>query len=54
MPAPMLSLASFFTIEARDYQNFSFDADARTMVRNLILAFCIGILLAALYSLYQK
>ena len=49
-----LSLASFFTIEARDYANFSFDASARATLRNVILAFCIGILLACLYTLYQK
>ena len=49
-----LSLASFFTIEARDYANFTFDASARATLRNVILAFCIGILLACLYTLYQK
>ena len=49
-----LSLASIFTIEAREYAHFSFDASARTALRNVILAFCIGILLASLYMLYQK
>ena len=49
-----LSLASFFTIEAREYANFTLDAAARSTLRNVILAFCIGILLASLYTLYQK
>lgn len=54
MTVQTLSLASFFTIEAREYVHFSFDAAARTTLRNVILAFCIGILLASLYMLYQK
>lgn len=54
MTRQSLSLASFFTIEAREYANFSFDAAARTTLRNVIVAFCIGILLASLYMLYQK
>lgn len=54
MPTPMLSLTSFFTIAEREYQSFTFDAGARTTVRNIILAFCIGIILAAIYMLYQK
>lgn len=49
-----LSFASFFTIEAREYANFTFDAAARTTVRNVILGFAIGILIAALYAFYQK
>ena len=49
-----LSLASIFTIEAREYVNFSFDASARATWRNVILGLCIGILLASLYMLYQK
>ena len=54
MTQHLLSLASFFTIEAREYANFTFDAAARNTLRNVILAFCIGILLASLYTLYQK
>ena len=49
-----LSLASFFSIEARDYTSFTFDAGARATARNVILAFAVGILLAALYAFYQK
>ena len=54
MTGQNLSLASFFTIEAREYVHFSFDASARATVQTVILAFCIGILLASLYMLYQK
>lgn len=54
MSRTALSLASFFSIEARDYTNFTFDADARATARNVIIAFAIGILLAAFYAFYQK
>lgn len=54
MPQRMLSLASFFSIEAREYAHITFDAAARTTVRNVILGFCAGILIAALYAFYQK
>ena len=54
MVAPVLSLASFFTIEAREYSNFTFSEGARTTVQTVIYAFCIGILIATLYSLYQS
>ena len=49
-----LSLASFFTIEARDYANFTVSADTRAMIRNVIIAFAVGVLLAAIYAFYQK
>ena len=49
-----LSLASFFTIEAREYTNFVIDAGTRTTIRNVIVGFAIGILLAAVYAFYQK
>ncbi|MBR6727543.1 MAG: hypothetical protein IKM08_05075 [Clostridia bacterium] len=49
-----LPLASFFDIAPREYANFTFDEAARTTVRNIILAFCIGVILATLYTLYQK
>lgn len=54
MTGQHLSLASIFTIEAREYAHFSFDASARATLQGVILAFCIGILLASLYMLYQK
>ena len=45
---------ALFTIEAREYQNFTFDAGSRELARNLILAVCIGIVLASLYAAYQR
>ena len=54
MCGQLLSLAPFFTIEARDYTNFAFDAATRASVRNIILALCAGIILAAAYTLYQS
>lgn len=50
----VLSPLSIFTIEAREYQNFTFDAASRTMARNAIVALCIGIVLASLYAAYQR
>lgn len=49
-----LSPLSIFTIEAREYQHFTFDAASRTMARNAIVALCIGIMLASLYAAYQR
>lgn len=54
MPTVFLSLGSLFSIAEREYKSFSFDASDRAAVRNVILAFCIGIILAAAYMLYQK
>lgn len=48
------ALLSVFTIEAREYRNFAFDASARATARNIILGLCIGIILAALYAAYQR
>ena len=47
-------LASIFAIEAGEYVHFTFDAGARATVRNVIIGFAIGILIAALYAFYQK
>ena len=47
-------LTAFWEIAEREYQSFSFDAQTRTTVRNIILAFCVGIILAAAYMFYQK
>ncbi|MBE6702457.1 MAG: hypothetical protein E7585_03480 [Ruminococcaceae bacterium] len=54
MRQPLLSLASFFSIEARDYINFTFDDATREMTRNVILGVCIVMILVSLYALYQK
>ena len=54
MPLQSLSLFSFFNIEAREYANFTFDAAARGMTRNVILGLCAVMLLVSLYALYQK
>ena len=49
-----LSLASFFSIEARDYQSFTFDAAARETAVTIILGVCLMMILVSLYALYQK
>ncbi len=47
-------MKDFFEIAERSYEHFSFDAAARETARALIFAVLIGILLAALYSFYQR
>ena len=47
-------LLSVFSIEAREYQHFTFDAAARSTARNVIFALCIGIVLASVYAAYQR
>ena len=49
-----LSPGSWFEIAARDYANIQFDAAARSTARLVILGICIGIFLAAAYSVYQR
>lgn len=53
MNAP-LSLASLFTIEAKEYKNFSFDEGDIGMVYLLVFGICIGLVIASLYTLYQR
>lgn len=54
MSTATLSLASIFTIEAGNYEHFQFDAQSATFLRNVILAMCVGILFAALCTMYQR
>lgn len=54
MARTSLSLASFFTIEAKDYTNFTFDAAARETVVTIILGVCLMMIAVSLYTLYQK
>lgn len=54
MPVKSFVLASVFSIEAQNYANFTFDAETATLTRNVILAFAIGVILAALAAFYHK
>lgn len=54
MTSRVLSLASFFKIGARDYQNIAFDAAARALTAWVIWGVGIGIVLLSLYSFYQR
>ncbi len=49
-----LSLASLFTIEAREYKNISLDGSDTLILTFLVFGISCGIVLAALYLLYQK
>lgn len=47
-------LASFFSIEVRQYENINFDhATART-VTTVVIGVCLGVILAALYNFYVR
>ena len=54
MPARSTVLASFFSIEAKDYTHFTFDAEAAASARNIVIACALGILLAVLAAFYHK
>ena len=49
-----LPLASVFRIEPRDYEHFRIDAAAADTIGTLVVALCIGILVAALYNFYVR
>ena len=49
-----LSLVYLFTLEAKEYENITFDQSDATMVTLLILGICVGIVLSSLYTLYQR
>ena len=49
-----LSLASLFTVEAREYKNFSLDVGDASLLTFLVFGICGGIVLAAIYMVYQK
>lgn len=54
MSAPILSLAGFFSIPAKEYEHFTITyATAKTLTA-LVVAICAGVILAALYNFYIR
>ena len=54
MSAPVLSLAGFFSIPAKEYEHFTITyATAKTLTA-LVVAICAGVILAALYNFYIR
>ncbi|MBQ9802911.1 MAG: hypothetical protein IJW51_07585 [Clostridia bacterium] len=49
-----LSLVSWFTVEAKEYEHFTLDAGDASMLTLLICGVCIGIVIASLVTLYQR
>ncbi len=49
-----LSLASLFTVETREYQNFTFTESDASMVSFVVIGICIGIVIASLIIFYQR
>ncbi|MBE6556016.1 MAG: hypothetical protein E7663_07330 [Ruminococcaceae bacterium] len=50
----LLSLASLFSIEAKDYEHFRFTESAAKTTVTVVFGFCIGIILASLLVCYQR
>ena len=49
-----LSLASLFTLEAKEYENITFDQSDAATVTLLVIGICVGIVLSSLYTFYQR
>ena len=54
MRMPQAALASFFVIQAGEYENFTFTASTARTVTTFVLAICASIILAALYNFYVR
>ena len=44
--------ALIFSLEAREYENFTLDAATANTIGSFVIALCLGIVVAALYSYY--
>lgn len=54
MSAPVLSVASFFSIPAREYEHFTLTHATAKTLSTLVIAACLGVILAALYNFYIR
>ncbi len=54
MRSAMLSLADFFSIPAREYEHFTLSYTAAGTITTVVLAVCLGVILAALYNFYVR
>ena len=49
-----MNVASLFEIQAKEYEGFTFTAENAATTRLVVFGICIGIFLAALYTLYLR
>ena len=49
-----MNVASLFEIQAKEYENFTFTAENAATARLVVLGICVGLFLAALYTLYLR
>ena len=54
MSAPVLSLAGFFSIPAKEYEHFTITYTTAKTLTALVVAICAGVILAALYNFYIR
>ncbi len=54
MSMSVLSIANFFSIPAREYENFTLTHAAAKTITSVVLAICLGVILAALYNFYIR
>ncbi len=54
MSVSVLSLASFFSIPAKAYEHFTLTHATAKTITTIVLAVCLGVILAALYNFYIR
>lgn len=54
MSVTMLSIANFFSIPAREYEHFTLSYATAKTITSVVLAICLGVILAALYNFYIR
>ena len=54
MSMSVLSIANFFSIPAKEYEHFTLTYAAAKTITTVVLAICLGVILAALYNFYIR
>lgn len=54
MSTSVLSITNFFSISAREYEHFTLTHATAKTITTVVLAICLGVILAALYNFYIR
>ena len=54
MSGAVLSIANFFSIPAKEYEHFTLSYATAKTITTVVLAVCLGVILAALYNFYVR
>ncbi len=54
MSTAVLSLASFFSVPTREYEHFTLTYTTAKTITTVVVAVCLGVILAALYNYYVR